>query len=159
MPYLSKKYKDYHSFASSKLIDILPKDKINNAVVYEVNNFESIVLINDNNTLKRTALPIQAQVSPIKDALVEDFNKDGFKDLMLVGNHYGVEIETIRYDAGSLQIFLGDGNNNFKSISLEKSGVSLSLDSRSIKIIKKNTKKENLIFVANNNDSLKVISF
>ena len=28
MPYVAEKFKDYHSFASSKLLDILPEDKI-----------------------------------------------------------------------------------------------------------------------------------
>ena len=54
-------------------------------------------------------LPIEAQTSPIKSCLVQDFNDDGFKDLLLVGNHYGVEVETVRYDAGHGSLFLGDG--------------------------------------------------
>ena len=57
-------------------------------------------------------LPIQAQISPIKNSLVDDFNNDGFKDILLVGNHYGVEVETVRYDAGYGSLFLGDGKNN-----------------------------------------------
>jgi hypothetical protein len=159
MPYLSKKYRDYHSFASSTLIDILPKDKMNDAIVYEISNFESIVLINDDNILKRVVLPIQAQVSPIKDALVEDFNRDGFKDIMVVGNHYGVEIETTRYDAGAGLLLLGDGKNNFKATHLENNGLHLSSDFRSLKIIKRKVENDNLIIVTSNNDFLKVISF
>ena len=31
MPYVANKFKDYHSFASSKLMDILPKDKLEGA--------------------------------------------------------------------------------------------------------------------------------
>ena len=38
---------------------------------------------------------------------VGDFNADGFKDIMIVGNHYGVEVETTRYDAGFGGVFLG----------------------------------------------------
>jgi hypothetical protein len=159
MPYLSKKFKDYHSFASSTLLDILPKDKMNDAVVYEISNFESILLINDNNILKRVVLPIQAQVSPIKDALIEDFNRDGFKDIMVVGNHYGVEVETTRYDAGFGLLLLGDGKNNFAVTPIEKSGLHLSSDFRSLKIIKRKVKNDNLIIVTSNNDFLKVISF
>jgi hypothetical protein len=159
MPYLSKKFKDYHSFASSTLLDILPKDKMNDAVVYEISNFESILLINDNNILKRVVLPIQAQVSPIKDALIEDFNRDGFKDIMVVGNHYGVEVETTRYDAGFGLLLLGDGKNNFAVTPIEKSGLHLSSDFRSLKIIKRKVKNDNLIIVTSNNDFLKVVSF
>ena len=78
---------------------------------------------------------------------------------MLIGNHYGVEVETTRYDAGSAQFFLGDGKNNFKAISIEESGINLSLDFRSLKLIKNTIKNESLIFVTSNNDSLNVISF
>ena len=132
---------------------------MNDAVVYEISNFESILLINDNNILKRVVLPIQAQVSPIKDALIEDFNRDGFKDIMVVGNHYGVEVETTRYDAGFGLLLLGDGKNNFAVTPIEKSGLHLSSDFRSLKIIKRKVKKDNLIIVTSNNDFLKVVSF
>jgi hypothetical protein len=98
---------------SSILIDILSKDKMNDAVVYEISNFESIVPINDSNILKRVVFPIQGQVNPIKDPLIKDANGDGFKDIMVVGNHYGVEVETTRYDAGFGLLLLGDGKNNF----------------------------------------------
>ena len=32
MPYVAEKFESYDSFASSKLIDILPEDKIDDAV-------------------------------------------------------------------------------------------------------------------------------
>ena len=33
-------------------------------------------------------------MSPIKSTLVFDINKDGHQDIITVGNHYGVEVET-----------------------------------------------------------------
>ncbi|WP_189360112.1 VCBS repeat-containing protein [Algibacter mikhailovii] len=150
MPYVSEKFKDYNSFASSKLLEILPEDKIKGAVVYEINNFESIILINNNGTLSRKALPIQAQLSPLKSSLVQDFNKDGFQDIMTVGNHYGVEVETTRYDAGYGAILLGDGKNNFSFMPPQESGFYVPNDSRSISRIKQNNNF--LILVTNNND-------
>jgi len=85
MPYVGEKFKDFQSFASSKLIDVLPEDKVKDAVIYEIDNFESVVLINENGKLIRQSLPIQAQVSPIKSSLVDDFNNDGHKDILVVG--------------------------------------------------------------------------
>jgi hypothetical protein len=152
MPYVAKKFKDYHSFASSKLIDILPENNLENAIIYEINNFESIILINEGGKLIRKPLPIQAQVSPIKASLVDDFNNDGFKDILLVGNHYGVEVETIRYDAGYGSLLLGDGENNFKIAAPNHSGVHIPFDSRSIQAIKIKNKKA--LLITNNNDSL-----
>ncbi len=154
MPYVAEKFKDYNSFASSKLLDILPEDKVKNAVIYEISNFESIILINENGALKPKPLPIQAQISPIKSSWVDDFNDDGFKDLLIVGNHYGVEVETVRYDAGYGLVMLGDGNNNFKPLSPINSGFYVPYDTRSIQPIKING--QNALIITNNNDALSV---
>jgi hypothetical protein len=151
MPYVSEKFKDYHSFASSKLIDILPQDKISDAVVYQISDFESVILINDRGMLKRLPLPIEAQLSPIKGALVDDFNRDGFKDILIVGNHFGVEVETTRYDAGYGSLLLGDGNNNFKALDYANSGFLVPFDSRSIQAIKINNAS---VLVVTNNDGM-----
>ncbi len=157
MPYVAEKFKNYHSFASSKLVDILPEEKVDGTVVYEIENFESIVLINDGDKLTRKSLPIEAQISPIKSTLVLDVNKDGHKDIITVGNHYGVEVETTRYDAGIGAVLLGDGNNNFRYIPSQKSGIAISSDSRDIKKLIWNGKS--LIVIANNSGPITVFSF
>ncbi|MEP5340281.1 MAG: VCBS repeat-containing protein [Algibacter sp.] len=154
MPYVSEKFKDYHSFASSNLLDILPKDKLSEAVVYQISNFESVILINEDDTLKRQSLPIQAQISPIKASLVDDFNHDGFKDILVVGNHFGVEVETTRYDAGIGSVFLGDGKNNFHQVKQTESGFYTPHDVRSINWIKQGDKKG--LIVTNNNAPISV---
>jgi hypothetical protein len=151
MPYVGEKFKDFHSFASSKLIDILPEKKIEDAVIYEISNFKSIILINNDGNLEPQSLPIQAQVSPIKSSIVDDFNNDGFKDLLLVGNHYGVEVETVRYDAGYGSLFLGDGKNNFTFLSPTSSGVYIPKDSRFISSIKTTQKQKIYLTTTNNN--------
>ncbi|MDC1505341.1 VCBS repeat-containing protein [Winogradskyella sp.] len=150
MPYVAEKFKDYHSFASSKLIDILPEDKVDDAVVYDIKSFESIILINENGQLVKQKLPIEAQISPIKSSLVLDINDDGFKDIITVGNHYGVEVETTRYDAGYGSVFLGDGENNFKFLPPKQSGFYNPKDARCITLI--NNKSKPLLLITNNND-------
>ena len=153
MPYVGEKFKDFHSFASSKLIDILPEKTVEGAVVYEISNFESILLVNENGKLTAQKLPIQAQISPIKNSFVDDFNKDGFKDILLVGNHYGVEVETVRYDAGYGSILLGDGKNKFKFLPPSSSGFYIPTDSRAISSIK-TINNSKMYLVTNNNDSI-----
>ena len=83
------------------------------------------------------------------------FNADGFKDILIIGNHYGVEVETTRYDAGFGAVFLGDGKNNFKFLPSTSSGLHIPKDSRSIHPIKIN--KRNALLITNNNDSLVVL--
>jgi hypothetical protein len=157
MPYVAEKFKDYHSFASSKLIDILPEDKVAEGLVYEITNFESIILINEAGKLVRKSLPIQAQITPIKSSIVMDFNKDGHKDILTVGNHFGVEVETTRYDAGIGNILLGDGRNNFTNLAPLNSGLYVPFDSRDAKIIKQSNRS--LLIISNNNAPVSVFSF
>lgn len=156
MPFVAEKFKDYHSFASSNVLDILPEEKIEDAVIYEIDNFESIILINENGKLLRKSLPVQTQVSPIKASIIRDFNGDGFEDILIIGNHYGVEVETVRYDAGIGALVLGDGKNNFKYISPLESGFYVPYDGRDIKYMKHNN--GNLIIVSINNGPLKVFN-
>jgi len=152
MPYVAEKFEDFHSFASSTLMDILPQDKVESAVVYEISSFESIILINDKGQLKRKVLPNQLQVSPIKSIYIGDVNEDGFKDIFTVGNHYGVEVETVRYDAGVGGVLLGDGKNGFEYVSPLDSGFYVPLDSREIKLLN-SARGQNLYLVLNNNDT------
>ncbi len=156
MPYVAEKFNDFHSFASSKLLEILPEEKVENAVIYEINNFESIILINEDGKLTRIPLPNEAQVSPIKSSLVLDINQDGHQDIITVGNHYGVEVETTRYDAGFGTVLLGDGKNNFNFMSPYESGFYVPNDSRDIKYLKQ--EKRNLIIVTNNNAALTIFN-
>lgn len=157
MPFIAEKFKDFNSFASSKLLDILPEDKMEDAVVYEISSFESIVLINDNGKLTLKSLPIHAQFSPIKSSLVMDANGDGHKDIVTTGNHYGVEVETTRYDAGYGTVLLGDGKNNFHLMPPNESGFYTPYDSRDLKRL---TQKNNdLIIVTNNDSGLSIFNF
>ena len=40
MPFSADKFKDNHSYASSKLLGILPAENIKRSVVYEISNFD-----------------------------------------------------------------------------------------------------------------------
>ncbi|WP_221930758.1 VCBS repeat-containing protein [Changchengzhania lutea] len=150
MPFISEKFKDYSTYASANLVDIFTEQKLQNAVEYEVSNFESIILINDGKRLVRKPLVIQVQVSPIKSSIVEDFDNDGNKDILIVGNHYPTEVETVRYDSGIGTVLMGDGKDNFNAIPPSKSGFYVPYDSRSVALVK--GKDKNYILITNNND-------
>lgn len=155
MPYVADKFKDYHSFASSKLIDILPEDKVEDAVIYQIESFESIILENQNGQLVKKSLPNEVQIAPIKSSSVIDINNDGYKDIVVVGNHYGVEVETTRYDAGFGGVLLGNENLKYKFVSPSQSGFYIPKDSRDIasqKVMDKSTR----FFVTNNNEYISI---
>ncbi len=157
MPFISEKFKDYNSFASANLVDIYTEPKLESSIEHEVSSFESIVLINNGNQLVPHPLAIYAQVSPIKSTIAEDFDHDGNKDILVVGNHYPTEIETVRYDSGIGIVLLGDGKDNFNALSPTQSGFYVPSDSRSVAIVK--GKDKNYILITNNNDSPTVFAY
>ncbi len=156
MPFVAEKFKDYHSFASSKLIDILPENKVKDAVIYEIESFESIILFNDNGQLIRKSLPNESQIAPLKSSLITDVNKDGYQDIVTVGNHYGVEVETTRYDAGFGGVLFGNQNRDFQFMSPIESGFYTPHDSRHLSTLQ--SKDSELLMVTNNNDKLSIFS-
>jgi SepF-like predicted cell division protein (DUF552 family) len=156
MPYIGEKFKDFHSFASSKLFEILPENKLDKAVVYEIESFESIVLFNNNTSFKKQTLPNAAQVSPIKSSIIKDVNGDAFMDIVVVGNHYGVEVETTRYDAGYGAVLLGGSDGTFEFINPTKSGFYVPYDSRHISKITVNNAE--MIIVTSNNEKLEAFN-
>lgn len=141
MPFISEKFKDFDAFAKASLVDIFSEQKLNEALNYKIKTFESIYLENKgSNNFVAKSLPIQAQFGPIKDFCVLDFNKDGNKDFIFGGNHYPVEVETVRYDANKGGVCLGDGIGHFKFISASESGIYLNQDVRDLEIINMNNK-------------------
>ena len=82
-------------------------------------------------------------------------NKDGIKDILVVGNHYGVEVETTRYDAGFGAVFLGDKNGNYTFISPGESGFYVPKDSRDI-VVQKVKNEEIRLLVTNNNEDISI---
>ncbi len=58
-------------------------------------------------------LPVSAQFSPVRDALVYDFNRDDILDILFVGNDYSNRAEEGRMNSGRGGILLGDGQFGF----------------------------------------------
>ena len=85
-------------------------------------------------------LSSKAQAFPINGVVSDDFDKDGLKDLLVVGNDYSTEVETGRNDAG-IGLFLKNfGNNKFRAMSVTQSGFYVPGDVKCIKHIQINNK-------------------
>ena len=88
----------------------------------------------------------------INDFIVEDYNKDGIKDILAVGNLYNAEIETTRNDSSNGILLIGNGDGTFNSKLRRETGFYAPSDAK--KIIPLNLKNEEGILVGNNNDLL-----
>tara|TARA_R110002126_G_scaffold291634_1_gene454644 strand:+ start:6979 stop:10290 length:3312 start_codon:yes stop_codon:yes gene_type:complete len=134
LPQISQKFKTYQQFAKAAIDDILPN--VNNALKYETQVFESVILENNNGVFQIKKLPAEAQFSVINGIVVDDFNNDNILDILIAGNKFEVEIETTRADASIGQLFLGNSNGNFKAINYLESGILLPFNVKDIQKIK-----------------------
>ena len=150
IPSIKSKFKNYNTFSEATLVDVYTKEKLKNALHYQVKSFASIYLENKNGKFTVHQLPVEAQISSINQILVEDYNKDGNLDFVIAGNLFVSEIETPRNDAGFGYYFEGNGNGTFNAVPPTESGFFTSGDVKDLVQIQiKN--QEYIISVKNNN--------
>lgn len=149
MPFITDSFPTFQAYAIAEITDICGP-KIKESLHLTARGFYTAVFINDgkgNFSMKK--LPNEAQFSPTKDILIEDLNGDQHLDLILVGNMYDVEVETVRYDAGRGAVLLGDGSGNFEAIPPTESGFFAWDNVKQIRKIKVGNKEVYLLAVNN----------
>ena len=158
VPSLKEKFKTYQSFAVAPLVEVYDTESLEEALYYEVETFASIYIENKNNRFVIRRLPIEAQFSAVNDFIIKDFDSDGNLDMVLAGNHYAVEVETPRNDAGIGLLLKGDGNGLFTAIPVHQSGFFLPHDVKDLSYLSL-SKNKGVILAATNDDYLQAIGY
>ena len=155
IPMLKEKFPTYIDFASANMEEIYTFDALSEALHYQVDDFASILLENKGNqNFEAIPLPMEAQMAPCNSVVIEDFDADGFLDVLMGGNMLNTEAETPSYDAGKGLVLLGGADNTFSSIPQQVSGLQLDKNLKKIAPIKLGS---SFAFIAgNNNDVLQV---
>ncbi|MDY8138400.1 VCBS repeat-containing protein [Aquimarina sp. 2201CG5-10] len=158
VPKLKEEIKKYDLFASLELEEVYGNDNLKEALHYEVQTFATSYIENlGDGTFKLKALPNKAQFSSVNDILVKDFNNDNNLDVLIAGNLYVSEIETMRNDAGTGLLLYGKGDGSFISQSIQESGFFTNGDVK--KLLWMDNEKEKWVIVANNNDKIQLFKF
>ena len=152
LPFLNKKYLSYKDFADASFTELLPKDKIRAAYKKQVFELGSCYFENvGNNTFKKHKLPFKAQVSSVNDIALDDFNNDGFTDVLLVGNNYNINTQLGKLDASHGLILLNNKKGFFNE-SLDQD-FNISGEARNIETLKI---KEELFYVISINNNIPI---
>ena len=159
MPFIAEKFPTYKSFATATLNEMYGNDKLENAIHYKTELLSSIFLINNGDatfTIKK--LPDMAQISPINDVIIHDYNNDQFLDIILAGNLFKTEVETGQYDAGKGLVLRGKGNFNFETVPSTASGIFFSKDLKDMEpiVMHRQGRKFFSILGSNNDDKPQV---
>jgi hypothetical protein len=95
-----RRFDGYTSFSYTSIDQMLDTAAMNRIDhTFHVNTASSYILWNEEGSFRWEALPAKAQVSPIKKSIIQDFNNDGYPDVLLAGNDYTYDIGTGYYDA------------------------------------------------------------
>jgi hypothetical protein len=123
MPFIKEKFSTFKAFAEADVNTLYSQEELDKALHYEAKLLHSCYLINNGDgTFEVKKMPMEAQFSPINGIQIMDVNNDNHPDILAVGNHYGAEVETVRYDAGRGVCLINDGKGGFKSTSPSASG-------------------------------------
>ena len=156
IPQLKQTIKKYDLFASLDINEVYGNDNLQEALHYETQTFANSYIENlGQGRFKIVPLPNRAQFSNVNDMLIKDFNTDGNLDVLLAGNLFVSEIETMRNDAGTGVLLYGNGKGEFHPETVMNSGFFTNKDVRKMKIVE----NQNLILIANNNDKLQVFKY
>ena len=157
IPSIKKQFLKHADYAEKSLEDIFTKEVVTKALVREVNEVRSGVLLNDGKgNLTFSALPIEAQYSPIYGIETFDYDNNGTTDLFLTGNNYDVLPEMGRYDGSHGLLLSGDGKGKFMSVPSKNTGLFIKGQVRNERKIRIG-KSGNYFILAKNNDALQVV--
>jgi hypothetical protein len=156
IPSLKKKYVQYSDYADATIDDIFSKEQLRNAKTFSCNQLASGVLFNDgNNHFSFQPFALQAQFSKVYGAVVDDFDNDGKKDILIAGNFFPYKTQLGKDDASFGLLLKGNGTRTFRPIDVSENGCYIDGDVRAITEIKNAYKK--LIIAAKNSDKVQVL--
>ncbi len=154
IPSLKRKFNDYDSYGSATLDDIYDPSSLEKSDLLEAKTFASSLLINTTNGFELKRLPNIAQISAVFGIIYDDFDHDGFEDIVMAGNLYNSEVETPRNDSGQGLFLKGNGKGEFQPVRGYDSGLYIPGDVKKLKAIrlgKGSTARKGIIAGINNN--------
>ena len=156
LPVLNKKFLSYRDFARASLDELFGEEALNSAAKQVVTELASCYFENTgNNKFRKRVMQSAAQVAPVHDMLIEDFNHDGAVDLLLVGNSFEISTQLGRQDALTGRLLLNNGLGEFTtgSLPMPVNGAArdiekINIDGKPLLIITRNNREP---FIINSN--------
>ncbi len=131
-PWITKKFPTYEAYSHATIDDIFPAEYLAKAKRYQATELASGVYFQKaDGTFEFKPLPSMAQISPINGIVVRDLTGGGHLDVYCVGNNYGPEPSTGRFDGGVSVLLKGDGKGGLTPVPAWQSGLLAAGDTRS----------------------------
>ncbi|MBV6440232.1 MAG: hypothetical protein DYG98_11045 [Haliscomenobacteraceae bacterium CHB4] len=155
IPALKKNFPRYHSYAQATITDVIPEKELLAAQQLSAAMLSSAWFENRGGQFVMHPLPQEAQVSPVFSILAEDFDRDGYRDLLLLGNRLDNDSETGSIDASNGVLLCSDGKGNFVFMPNRVHGLWASGEVRQASLLR-TAAGGRAVVVANNDGKLQV---
>jgi enediyne biosynthesis protein E4 len=131
-PWIPRKFPTFRAWSRAPLDAIFDPARLATATRLEATELASGVFLQQaDGRFRFVPLPAAAQLAPIHALTVADFDGDGRADVLAVGNDFGREPTTGRFDGGLGVILTGDGRGGFTALDVAYSGLSVIGEARS----------------------------
>jgi hypothetical protein len=158
IPSLGAKYKKYDTYKDQTITDIFPQEVLKRSLKLKVKMLQSIVMINiGKSSFRLIPLPVEAQFSPVYAIEAEDFDNDGYCDIIVGGNQYRAKPETGINDASHGLYLKGSSNLQWKAVPPMESGIFIKGEIRDFALI--NVSGQHIIAAGLNNDNLQLYKY
>ena len=141
---MRKKFTSYKDYAEADIHAIIPDEQLDGAEKREMTEARTVCFLSKNGKLEKTELPLQAQFAPVTHILYDDYDADGQKDLLLLGNKSDNRLKLGSMDA-NFGCLLKGRDGKFEYMDQVHSGLSVGGDVKSVVELKDNGKKTLLI--------------
>src|SRR5262249_28774146 len=149
---MRKKFTSYKSYADATMKDVFTEEELKDAGKLSATHLATTYFENVNGHFKERPLPVQAQFSPVYKIIVQDWNKDGYDDLLLLGNNDYPRLKLGKMDASFGTVLLNDGKGNFNFVQNNKAGLLVVGDVKDAAVVR--VKDNRYIFIGINNADL-----
>jgi hypothetical protein len=134
-PWLPRRFPTYAAFARASVEDIFGAERLAQVTKLTATELASGVFYNRAGgahgvRFEFQPLPRPAQLAPINAIVAQDFDGDQALDLVCVGNNFGPEPNTGRFDGGLGLVLKGDGRGGFTPLAPADSGLVVPGDAR-----------------------------
>jgi hypothetical protein len=155
---MRSKFQNYKSYAVATIDQLFTPEQLKDALIVKATHLASSYCRNDGNgKFTLVPLPFQAQLSALNGMIADDFDGDGYLDLVINTNDYSTDVNVGRYDALNGLLLKGDGKGGFTPQTILESGIYIPGNGKAL-VQLKSTGGKYLLAASQNRGPLKVFA-
>ncbi len=157
LPFLKARFNDYRSYAGKTMEEVFTPTERAGATTLRATTFASVVARNlGGGRYAVTALPDEAQRTPLYALLAQDLTGDGVPDLVVAGNFFGLKPEFARMEGLDGLVLEGARDGSWRPLRALESGFDVRGEVRALHRVR--TRAGWQIVAVRNNDTPRVFA-